>query len=128
MVQKKKLNDFDTRQLVLDAVHELYASHQLATRQLISDVLGIKQSLIDDSLKVLCDDGKIKRVERGVYIPVAQYPTPRQMWQTILPDGTVKVDIGDDHILTLTPQEARTLSCMMAGHFLQFNFLGMQKA
>lgn len=65
MVQKKKLNDFDTRQLVLDAVHELYASHQLATRQLISDVLGIKQSLIDDSLKVLCDDGKIKRVERG---------------------------------------------------------------
>lgn len=124
MAQQKILNDFDTTQLVLDAVHDLYASHQVVTRTLISELTGIKQSLIDDRLKTLCDNGKIKRVERGVYIPVHQYPLPRQIWQTILPSGLVKIDIGDDHVLTLTPQEARTLSCMMAGHYLQFNMAG----
>ena len=48
------------------------------------------------------------------------------MWQTILPDGTVKVEIGDDHVLTLSPREARTMSMMMAGFTMQAHNIAME--
>ena len=31
----------------------------------------------------------------------------------LFPDGTVKIEIGDDEILTLTPREARNLGNLM---------------
>ena len=55
MTQFKTINEYDTRQIVLDAVHELYASSQVASRSLVTTMTGLKPALVDDSLKVLCE-------------------------------------------------------------------------
>ena len=127
MTQFKTINEYDTRQIVLDAVHELYASSQVASRSLVTTMTGLKPALVDDSIKVLCNDNKIRRIERGVYVPVWQYPEPRQIWQTKLYDGTVKVDIGDDHVLTLTPQEASDLGLQLAGYAMRASNMGLEQ-
>lgn len=126
MVQAKVKNDFDTRQVVLDAIKELFSHEHVATRSTITELTGLKLSIVDDCLKHLCDEMMIRRLERGCYAPVQRFPAPRPMWQTILPDGTVKVEIGDDHVLTLTPREARTMSMMMAGFSLQAHNIVME--
>lgn len=126
MVQAKVKNDFDTREVVLDAVKELFSQEHVATRSTITELTGLKLSIVDDCLKHLCDEMMIRRLERGCYAPVQRFPAPRPMWQTILPDGTVKVEIGDDHVLTLTPREARTMSMMMAGFSLQAHNIAME--
>ena len=126
MVQAKVRNDFDTREVVLDAVKELFSCDNVATRATITELTGLKQSLVDDCLKHLCDEMMIRRLERGCYAPVQRFPAPRPMWLTILPDGTVKVEIGDDHVLTLIPREARTMSMMMAGFTMQAHNIAME--
>ena len=61
MVQAKVRNDFDTREVVLDAVKELFSCDNVATRATITQLTGLKQSLVDDCLKHLCDEMMIRR-------------------------------------------------------------------
>ena len=42
------------------------------------------------------------------------------MSKMVLPDGTVKIEIGDDDILTLTPREARNLGNLMVAEAMQY--------
>ena len=42
------------------------------------------------------------------------------MSKMVLPDGTVKIEIGDDQILTLTPREARNLGNLMVAEAMQY--------
>lgn len=101
-------------QRVLDAVLELHSLEQVATRETVHDLTGLKLTVVDDRLGVLVDDGKLKRVLRGVYVPVETFPPARDISKTILTDGRVKYEIGDD-VLTLTPKEDRALSSLTAG-------------
>lgn len=101
-------------QRVLDAVAELHSLEQVATRETVHDLTGLKLTVVDDRLGVLVDDGKLKRVLRGVYVPVETFPPARDISKTILTDGRVKYEIGDD-VLTLTPKEDRVLSSLTAG-------------
>lgn len=126
MVQAKVKNDFDTRQVVLDAVNELHSLDHVATRQTIMELTGLKQSLVDDCLKYLCDEMMIRRLERGCYAPIKRYPKPRQIWQTVLDDGTVKIEIGDD-VLTLTPKEARVMGMQLAGFMMMAGNIAMEQ-
>lgn len=105
-------------QIVLEALQDLHAQEQIVTREALSDVTGLKVAVVDDRLKSLVADGLVARVQRGIYVPVEQHPPARQISKTILPDGTVKIDIGDD-VLTLTPREDRMLANLFAGVTLQ---------
>lgn len=107
-----------TTELVFDAVIELHALEQIVTREGLSEHLNLKLSIIDDKLKTLANDGLIARIQRGVYVPVTQYPPTRPISHTELPDGTVVLDIGDD-VLKLTPREARTLAVMLGARAIQ---------
>lgn len=104
--------------LVLEAVEDLHRLEQIVTRETLADHTGLKLSIIDDRLKALVIDGKIVRVQRGVYVPVAQHPPARPISHTELPDGTVVLDIGDD-VIHLTPREARTLGGMLGTKAIQ---------
>ena len=42
------------------------------------------------------------------------------MCKMVLPDGTVKIEIGDDEVLTLTPREARNLGNLMVAEAMQY--------
>jgi hypothetical protein len=53
-------------------------------------------------------------VRNGVFVPAATHPPARPMSKTVMPDGMVKLEIGDD-VLTLTPREDRTLATLQAG-------------
>lgn len=105
-------------QRIYDAVCELHALEQVATRETVAELTGLKLSIIDDRMRALVDDGKIKRVLRGVFVPVEVHPPARCISKTVLPDGMVKLEIGDE-VLTLTPREDRALALLQAGAAMQ---------
>lgn len=101
-------------QRIFDAVRELRSLEQIATRETVAELTGLKLSVVDDRLRALVDDGKLKRLLRGIYEVVEQYPPARAISKTILSDGSVKLEIGDE-LLTLTPSEDRALALLQAG-------------
>lgn len=106
--------------MVLAAAKELHAHGQLVTREALMDVTGLKLTIIDDRVKHLTDVGLINKRQRGVYEPVEQFGQPRTIYHAILPGGMHKIEIGDDCVMTLSPQESRTLGHMMAGAAFAF--------
>ncbi|UZA02078.1 hypothetical protein LP092_08710 [Moraxella bovis] len=110
------------KQTVLEAVIDLHNKETPASRTTIAKLTGIKQTAVDECLKRLADDELIYRLCSGVYSPVVQHPPQRTIYKTMLPDGTVKLDIGDD-VLTLTPKEARTLGGLMYAEATEFGLL-----
>ena len=99
---------------IFQAVRELRATDQIATRETVAELTGLKLSVVDDRLRNLVDDGKLKRLLRGVYELVESFPEPRAISKTVLPNGAVVYDIGDD-VWTLSPQEARVLAELSMG-------------
>lgn len=99
---------------IYQSVRELRAMDQIATRETVAELTGLKLSVVDDRLRNLVDDGKLKRLLRGVYELVESFPEPRAISKTVLPSGAVVYDIGDD-VLTLSPQEARVLAELSMG-------------
>lgn len=101
-------------QRIFDAVRELRSLEQIATRETVAELTGLKLSVVDDRLRALVDDGKLKRLLRGIYEVVEDYPETRVISKTVLPSGYVKYDIGD-FVLTLTPMEDRVLAQLGIG-------------
>ena len=116
-----KLKQYSGREIVstervYNTVQELRAADQIATRETVAELVGgnMKQAIIDDRLRALVNAGRLKRVLRGVYELVEVYQAPRAISKTILGNGFVKYDIGDE-VLTLTPQEARVMGELSIG-------------
>lgn len=103
-----------TTALVMEAVQDLHAQEQIVTRETLAGLTGLKLTVIDDRLGTLADDGAILRVQRGVYVPAPRHPPARPMSKTVMPDGMVKLEIGDE-VLNLTPREDRMLANLQAG-------------
>ena len=105
---------------ILEAVEDLHNQEQIVTRETLSKLTDLKLSIVDDRLSHLVDSGQIIRVQRGVFIPAPKHRPSRIMSKMVLPDGTVKIEIGDDQILTLTPREARNLGNLMVAEAMQY--------
>lgn len=99
---------------VFDSVRELRALAQIATRETVAELTGLRLGIVDDRLRTLVDDGRLKRLLRGVYELVEVFPATRAISKTVLPNRMVKLDIGDD-VVTLTPEEHRTLAELFVG-------------
>lgn len=99
---------------VYAAVRELRAQDQIATRETVAELSQLRQVVVDDRLRALTNQGRLRRVKRGVYDLQHSFGEPRVISKTVLPDGTVKYDIGDE-VLTLTPHEARILAELSVG-------------
>lgn len=108
-----------TKQQILDAVHDLHNTEQMVTREALRELTGLALTIIDDRLATLVDDGALIRKSRGVFLPAVLHPPARPISKTVMPDGLVKIEIGDE-VLTLTPREDRTLAGVQAGAALQF--------
>lgn len=113
--------------IVLDAITDLHNLEQIVTRETLAETTGLKLTVVDDRVSYLIDHGLVIRRQRGVFVPAAQHPAARLITHTTLPDGTVSIEIGEDHVLTLTPKEARTLAANMAGMHQQFAAIWMGK-
>jgi hypothetical protein len=101
-------------QRVYDAVLGLREVDQIATRETVAELTGLKLAIVDDRLRALVDDGKLKRLLRGIYELVEIFPAPRPIYCGIMHDGMVKMELGDD-VLTLTPSEARRAARALGG-------------
>ena len=112
-----------TKDYVLEEVIDLHAREQIVTREILADFTGRKLAIIDEALRTLVNEERMARVQRGVYVPVVQHPEARLVSLTVLPDGTVKLEIGDDHVLTLTPREARSVGVTLGGYAAQAAFI-----
>lgn len=99
---------------VYEAIVELNNQQQVATRYSVQALTGMPLGRVDDRIKALVIQERIKRQLKGQYVPVKTHPPARAISKTLMPDGMVKIEIGDD-VLTLTPAEDRALSTLMAG-------------
>lgn len=108
------------KDIILDAIIDLHNQEQIVTRETLSEVLDLKQTIIDDNLSSLVNDDLIHRVQRGVYVPTTKHPPARVISKIVLPCGTVKLDIGDE-VLTLTPKESRILGSLMMADAMQYS-------
>lgn len=72
---------------------------------------GISPHVVKDRCKELVESQEIERVSRGVYGAVKVFAPPRPISKTVLVDGEVVLEIGDD-VVHLTPQEERLLRGM----------------
>ncbi|AMO36425.1 hypothetical protein [Thauera humireducens] len=108
-----------TAEIVLEAVQDIHAREQIVTRETLAELTGLKLTTIDDRLGYLLDNGKIRRVQRGVFVPMEQHKPARLITRTLLPDGTTVLEIGDT-VMQLTPRESRVLGELMAGSGQQY--------
>lgn len=108
-----------TKQQMLDAIHDLHNAEQLVTREALQEVTGLKLTIIDDRVATLVDEGAVIRKGRGVFVPAIQHPPARPISKTVMPDGMIKIEIGD-MVLELTPKEDRALASLQAGTAVQF--------
>ena len=108
-----------TAEIVFEAIQDLHAREQIVTRETLSELTGLKLTIIDDRLGHLADNGKIRRVQRGVFVPMEQHKPARPISRTLCPDGTTILEIGET-VLVLSPREARMLGELMAGSSQQY--------
>lgn len=101
-------------QRIFDAVRDLREVDQIATRETVAELTGLKMAIVDDRLRALVDDGKLKRLLRGVYELVETFPEPRPIYCGILPNGMVKLEVGES-VETFTPSEARRAARALGG-------------
>ena len=66
-----------TAEAVLGAIEDLHAREQIVTREILAEITGLKLTTIDDRLGHLVDTGKIRRVQRGVFVPLEQHRPAR---------------------------------------------------
>ncbi|ENO79684.1 hypothetical protein [Thauera sp. 63] len=108
-----------TAETILEAIQDLHAREQVVTREILAEVTGLKLTTIDDRLGYLLDNGKIRRVQRGVFVPMEQHKPARPISRTLCPDGTTVLEVGDT-VMILTPRESRMLGEVVTGAALQF--------
>lgn len=108
-----------TAEIVLESIQDLHAREQIVTREILAELTGLKLTTIDDRLGHLVDTGKIRRVQRGVFVPLEQHRPARPISRTLCPDGTTVLEIGDA-VMILTPRESRMLGEVMTGAAQQF--------
>ena len=106
-------------EIVLEAVQDLYAREQLVTRETLAELTGLKFTTIDDRLAYLVDNGRIRRVQRGVFVPAEQHKPARPISRTLCPDGTTVLEVGDT-VMILSPRESRMIGELMAGSSQQY--------
>lgn len=107
-----------TNEIVLQCIVDLCNANRIATREVIVTETGLKFSVVDDHVKKLRDDDKIRKVVNGVFEPVPQVED-RPVSGTVVPGGRFKLEIGD-HVLQMTLREVRAVAAVTGGVALQF--------
>ncbi len=106
-------------EIVFEAIQDLHVHEQIVTREVPTELTRLELKTIDERLGYLLDDGRIRRVQRGVFVPMEQHKPARPISRTLCPDGTTVLEVGDT-VMILTPRESRMLGEVMTGAAQQF--------
>lgn len=119
--QKPARPTHPTRQRILDTIEELVQQNQVVTRETLMELTGLSYHVIDDHVsRMVSDDGTLRRVRAGVYVPCEPPPEPRAVSVTDLPDGTSIIEIGE-LVARVYPRERRALATRLAGDAMQLS-------
>lgn len=118
--------EITSTQLVLDAARDLHAMDQDITREALVAATGLKQHIVDDRLRVLVGDERMKRIGRGAFALGEQYHEARAMSKTLLPSGQVKYEVGDQ-LVELTSYEDGVLLLLACGPIHQMTLADATK-
>lgn len=106
-------------QRVLQAIKELQNAGKRAHRQTLADTMREPLGVIDDHIKVLIEQGEVKRAEAGVVETIKAWRKDEPISVTHLEEGEVLVEKGDIK-LDFTPSEWRKLGSFAMGSALAF--------
>lgn len=109
------------QEIVLQCIKDLTNSQRPANRILIAQYLGWELGRVDDAVKRLKEDGLVRTTVPGYVEPVETHPPSRPVSNTILPDGTVILELGDDQI-RMTPHEAQMVGKQLQGHAMEMAY------
>jgi hypothetical protein len=93
-----------------------------ASRQAIAQFTGLKLTVVDDHVKTLCDDTRLRKVVNGVVELVENFAANRPISRTVLSNGLSKLEVADE-VLQLTPGEAREMGRLFYADAIQFAML-----
>ena len=105
-------------QIVLEACRDLDDMNQPVTREALVIATGLSLYIVDERLRILTSEGQLQRLKRGEYKPAPVFHEPRAISKTILPNGIVKYEIGDQ-IFELSPHEDRVLADLNGGSLVK---------
>lgn len=119
--QPQEKRERNTRQAIYDTVVRLYEEKRGAavSRKEVAEALGTTIKAVDDHLNGLKADASLFQHTPGYYVPVELLPEPRAISVTMLPDGAVKIEIGDQ-VIHVIAQEYRMLQVTLGGAAGQF--------
>lgn len=105
--------ELSTGEKIYQAAVGLHNAGRQISRQALVKVTGLLMGQIDDHVtRMVNEQGRLRRVANGVLELVEQFPANRPISKTVLPDGSVTIEVGDD-VLQLTPGEAHVLGASL---------------
>lgn len=107
-------------QHVLQCIKELQNAGKPPHRQTIADTMREPLGIIDDHIKVLIENGEVKRVAPGVVQTIKAWRKDEPISVTHLEEGEVLVEKGNVK-LDFTPSEWRKLGNLAMGSSLAFS-------
>lgn len=107
-------------ELIYNTIVALREQDRIPTRQVLSELLGLKISVVDHYLKGLKGEGRVVSPVHGVLEPVEAYREDRAVSATFLPRGAIKVEVGDQ-LLELSLREARAIGMALGGVLMAFS-------
>lgn len=105
-------------ELIWDTCVDLHNAGRIISRKVLVEITCLKTAVVDVHVETLVDNDKLRRLGAGMLEVVIQYPPARATSVTELPDGFVKLEVGDV-CLHLQPTEARRVSRQMLGYASQ---------
>lgn len=119
----------NSRQIVLDAIHELAGLEHAITRENLQATTGLTQHIIDDHVSRMVDEeGTLRRVRPGVYELVKGVgKMPNVYFSDIGEDGSLVIEVDDCGKLVINdPRVARKIAERLSGNYAQNLMLEMK--
>jgi len=101
-------------ELVFQTILDLHNAGRIATRPVVVSMTGQSYSVVDDHVKRMLEDGRLRRVAPGVFEPVEEMPPAQAISLTVLPSGMAKLEVGDA-CLELNPADRRCIGNLFRG-------------
>lgn len=115
-----QIDERTSGQIIRDAIQDLHQQYQVATRELLCELTGLKMTIIDDHISRMIENGELRRLRAGVFAPLTSMPEPRAVSVTRMADGTSIIEIGD-FVVHVYPRERRELASLLVGDAVQYS-------
>lgn len=106
------------KEIVFQVIADLCEHNQGASRARIVELTHLKMTTVDEQVKRLKEDGRIRALFNGLFEPI-DTTEDRPVSTTSMARGRMKLEVGDV-VLDLTPRESLAIAKQFAGHLVAF--------